>query len=55
MSEVEDTIQIAEDEITQLKQRKSCLETEWKSFPKEQDLKSGSKRIRKENEYSWKK
>ena len=41
---LEDTIQIAEDEITQLKQRKSCLETEWKSFPKEQDLKVAAKK-----------
>ena len=47
MSEVEDTIQIAEDEITQLKQRKSCLETEWKSFPKEQDLKVAAKELEK--------
>ena len=44
---LEDTIQIAEDEITQLKQRKSCLETEWKSFPKEQDLKVAAKELEK--------
>ncbi len=44
---LEDIIQIVEEEITQLKRRKSCLETEWKSFPKEQDLKVAAKELEK--------
>ena len=44
---LEDTIQMAEEEIIQLKQRKSCLEAEWKSFPKEQDLKVAAKELEK--------
>ncbi len=44
---MDEVIQIAEEEIAQLKQRKSCLEIEWKSFPKEQDLKVAAKELEK--------
>lgn len=55
---LENMIQILDEQSDRLKQRKICLETEWKSFPKEQDLKVASKELEKKinmlEETEWK-